>query len=117
MKSKITKSNTAVEVGNEFANTPDHSISLWTTYRLPRGVEVGAGGQYVGERKNSTTTIRVAPSYTLYDAMVSYPLNQLLSFRLNVNNLTGERYIDRLSGGHFVPGPGRSVALTTGSNF
>lgn len=117
LKSKITKSNNAVEVGNEFANTPDHSISLWTTYRLPRGVEVGAGGQYVGERKNSTTTIRVAPAYTLYDAMVSYPLNQLLSFRLNVNNLADERYIDRLSGGHFVPGPGRSVALTTSLNF
>lgn len=117
LKSRITKSNNAVEVGNEFANTPDHSVSLWTTYRLPRGVEVGAGGQYVGERKNSTTTVRVAPPYTLYDAMISYPLNQLLSFRLNVNNLADERYIDRLSGGHFVPGPGRSVALTTSLDF
>jgi catecholate siderophore receptor len=120
LKSKITKSNNAVEVGNEFANTPDHSISLWTTYRLHRlheGLEVGAGGQYVGDRTNSTTTVRVAPAYALYDAMVSYPLNQLLSFRLNVNNLTDERYIDRLSGGHFVPGPGRSVALTTSLNF
>lgn len=117
LKSKITKSNNAVEVGNEFANTPDHSISLWTTYRLPRGLEVGAGAQYVGERKNSTTTIRVAPPYTVVDAMVSYPLNQLLSFRLNVNNLADERYIDRLSGGHFVPGPSRSVALTTSFNF
>jgi len=117
LNSRITKSNNAVEVGNELANTPDHSASLWTTYRLPRGIEVGGGGQYVGERTNSTTTVRVAPAYTLYDAMVSYPLTRRLTFRLNVNNLTGERYIDRLSGGHFVPGAGRSVALTTSVNF
>lgn len=117
LESEITKSNNAVEVGNELANTPDHSISLWTTYRLPGGFEVGAGGQYVGERTNSTTTVRVAPGYTLYDAMVSYPFGQLLTLRLNLNNFTDERYIDRLSGGHFVPGPGRSVALTTQLEF
>lgn len=117
LKSEITKSNNAVEVGNEFANTPDHSVSLWTTYRLHTGFEIGAGGQYVGNRTNSTTTVRVAPAYTVYDAMVSYPLSNLLTLRLNVNNLTDERYIDRLSGGHFVPGQGRSVAMTTSLNF
>jgi catecholate siderophore receptor len=117
LKSKITKSNNAVEIGNEFANTPDHSVSLWTTYRLRTGFEIGAGGQYVGNRTNSTTTVRVAPASTVYDAMVSYPLNGLLTLRLNVNNLTDERSIDRLSGGHFVPGQGRSVAMTTSLNF
>jgi catecholate siderophore receptor len=117
LDSEITKSNNAVEIGNEFANTPDHSVSLWTTYRLPKGFEVGAGGQYVGNRTNSTTTVRVAPAYTTYDAMVSYPVSPLLTLRLNVYNLTDERYIDRLSGGHFVPGAGRSVALSTRLNF
>lgn len=117
LKSKIIKSNNAVEVGNEFANTPDHSISLWTTWGLRSGFEIGAGGQYVGNRTNSTTTVRVAPAYTTFDAMVSYPLGNLLTLRLNVNNLTDERSIDRLSGGHFVPGPSRSVAMTTSLNF
>jgi catecholate siderophore receptor len=40
-----------------------------------------------------------------------------LTLRLNVNNLADERYIDRVGGGHFIPGPGRSVALTTGIGF
>lgn len=31
MDSEITRSNNAAEVGREFANTPDHSLSLWTT--------------------------------------------------------------------------------------
>jgi catecholate siderophore receptor len=117
LDSEVTKSNNPVEAGNPLANTPDHSASLWTTYRLPGGFEVGAGAQYVGDRTNSTTTVRVAPAYTMYDAMVSYPVNQLLTLRLNLNNLTDERYIDRLSGGHFVPGAGRSAFLTTSFNF
>ena len=117
LDSEVTKSNNPIEVGNKLANTPDHSISLWTTYLLPGGIEVGAGGQYIGERVNSTTTVRIAPAFTVYDAMVSYPVNQLLTLRLNVSNLTDERYIDRLSGGHFVPGAGRSASLTTSFNF
>jgi len=114
---EVTRSNNPVEAGNELANTPDHSASLWTTYRLPGGFEMGVGGQYVGDRTNSTTTVRVAPAYTVYDAMISYPVSDLLTLRLNVNNLTDERYIDRLSGGHFVPGAGRSAFLTTSFNF
>ena len=33
---------------------------------------------------------------------------------VNVYNLADETYIDRVSGGHFVPGAGRTVALTVG---
>lgn len=117
LDSEVTKSNNPIEVGNPLANTPDHSASLWTTYRLPGGFEVGAGGQYVGERTNSTTTVRIAPAYTTWDAMASYPVSGLLTLRLNLYNLTDERYIDRLSGGHFVPGAGRSASLTTSFNF
>jgi catecholate siderophore receptor len=117
LDSDIVKSNTAVEVGNEFANTPEHSASLWTTYRLPLGFEIGGGVQYVGDRLNSTTTRRVAPAYQLYDAMVSYEWNERLTLRLNVTNLADERYIDRVGGGHFIPGAGRSVALTTSLDF
>jgi catecholate siderophore receptor len=117
LDSEIVKSNTAVEVGNEFANTPEHSASLWTTYRLPLGFEIGGGIQYVGDRLNSTTTRRVAPAYRLYDAMVSHEWNERLTLRLNVTNLADERYIDRVGGGHFIPGAGRSVALTTSLDF
>lgn len=117
LDSEIVKSNTEIEVGNEFANAPEHSASLWTTYRLPFGVELGGGLQYVGDRLNSTTTRRVAPAYTLYDAMVSYQLTDRFLLRLNVTNLTNERYIDRVGGGHFIPGAGRAVALTTSLDF
>ena len=117
LDSEVVKSNNPAEVGSELANTPEHSASLWTTYRVRRGLEVGAGAQYVGDRINSLTTRRLAPDYLLFDAMASYDFNQRFTLRLNVNNLTDERYIDRVGGGHFIPGAGRSVALTTAIDF
>jgi catecholate siderophore receptor len=117
MDSEITRSNNAVEVGNEFANTPDHSFSLWTTYRLPRGVEIGGGVQHIGGRFNSNSGTRLAPGYSLIDAMAAYRVTDRLTLRLNGLNLSNRRYIDRLAGGHFVPGPARSAMLTVDVGF
>jgi catecholate siderophore receptor len=49
--------------------------------------------------------------------MVNYQLNENISLRLNGYNLFDEDYIDRVGGGHFVPGAGRSVSLTASFNF
>jgi catecholate siderophore receptor len=117
MNSEITHSNNAAEVGREFANTPDHSLSLWTTYRLPRGLELGGGTQYVGDRFNSNSGTRTAPAYWLVDAMAAFRVTNQLTLRLNGMNLADTRYIDRVGGGHFIPGPGRSVMLTTDVGF
>jgi catecholate siderophore receptor len=117
LDSEIVASNDDRELGNVFGNAPKHSASLWTTYRLRSRLEVGAGVQYVGDRFNNARATRLAPAYTLYDAMVSYPINEHLTLRLNAYNLADERYIDRVGGGHFIPGPGRSVALSTGFSF
>jgi catecholate siderophore receptor len=117
MDSEITQSNNAAEVGKEFGNTPNHSLSLWTSYRLPRDVEVGGGAQYVGDRFNSNTGTRTAPSYWVIDAMAAYRVSEQLTMRLNGLNVANERYIDRVGGGHFIPGPGRSVMLTADIGF
>jgi catecholate siderophore receptor len=117
MDSEITRSNNAAEVGNEFSNTPNHSFSLWSSYRLPRGVEVGSGAQYVGDRFNNNTGQRTAPAYWVVDAMAAYRISDQLTLRVNGLNLGNERYIDRVGGGHFIPGPGRSVLITTDVGF
>lgn len=113
LDSDVERSNNPAEAGGGLGNTPDHSLSLWTTYRLRAGLEIGAGAQYVGERYNNNRRARLAPSYWLLDAMLAYEVNQHLTLRLNAANLTDEDYIDRVGGGHFIPGRGRSVALTT----
>ena len=117
MDSEITRSNNAAEVGKEFGNTPNHSLSVWSTYRLPRSVEVGGGVQYVGGRFNGNTGTRLAPAYWVADAMASYRVSEQLTLRVNGLNLANQRYIDRIGGGHFIPGPGRSVMLTTDLGF
>jgi catecholate siderophore receptor len=80
-------------------------------------VDVGGGVQYVGDRYNNTTGTRLAPAYWVVDAMAAYRVTEQLTLRVNGLNLGDERYIDRLSGGHFIPGPGRSVKVTMDVGF
>lgn len=117
LDSEVLESNTPAEVGKQLANTPEHSVSLWTTYRFGTAFEIGGGANYVGDRFNNNTETRVAPDYWLFDAMASYDVTNWLSLRLNITNLADERYIDRVGGGHFIPGASRSAALTTQLKF
>lgn len=119
LDSEVRKSNNPLEVGNELMNTPDHSFNLWSVHTLPYGFEVGGGVQFTDERFNNSRsdTRQLAPDFLLFDAMVSYKLNEHVTFRLNGYNLTDEDYIDRLGGGHFVPGTGRSFVLSTNFSF
>lgn len=117
LNSEILSSKNPAEVGKELPNTPEASYNLWTTYRLPVRVQIGAGLQHVGDRYNNVNNIRVAPSYTIYDAMVSYGLTKNIGLRMNVNNLTDEDYFDRVGGGHIIPGAGRLVVVSTDLRF
>lgn len=120
LQSEIKQSNYASEVGAEFGNTPKHSFNLWTTYQLPWHVQIGGGANYVGERFNNSSSnanARRAPAYWLFDAMLAYEINKNFTLRLNAYNLADERYIDRVGGGHFVPGAGRSAMLTAEFKF
>ena len=118
MDAEVKASNTTAEEGNSLGNTPDHSASFWTTYQLPWHLEVGAGAQYVGERYNNAgANRRRAPDFWLFDAMLAYEVNENITLRLNVYNLADEDYIERLGGGHFVPGAGRSAVLTANLRY
>jgi catecholate siderophore receptor len=103
--------------GRELPQTPEHSFSLWTTYSLPWDIEIGAGTQYVGSRFSTTDNLREAPDYWLVDAMISKQITKNVKAQINVYNLADEEYIDRVGGGHFIPGAGRTGVLTIGVNF
>jgi len=113
MDAQVEESNNPAEESNVLGNTPEHSASLWTTYALPFNLEIGGGAQYVGQRRNNNTTAaRVAPDYLLFDAMAAYHVSEHVTLRLNIYNLADEEYIDRVGGGHFIPGAGRSAVMT-----
>jgi catecholate siderophore receptor len=119
MESETKASTTAAAVGQSLSNAPPQTFNLWTTYSLLEKAQVGFGAQYMGERtsNDSSASARTAPSYWTLDAMLSYKFTEKVSLRLNIYNLADERYVGSVGGGQFVPGPGRSAALTASIKF
>ena len=76
MPSDIAESNTAAEVNNSFALTPEHTLSLWATVLLPWDLTVGGGTQYMDAVFRNATNTAVVPGYWLVNGLVSYDVNQ-----------------------------------------
>jgi len=86
------------EKGKTPSQVSDRLASLWATYRFSEGwlngFAIGAGARYTGESygdNRETERLRVS-SYTLYDAMLSYKL-QDVTFQVNANNVTDKEYV------------------------
>ncbi|EGP06406.1 ferrichrome-iron receptor [Bradyrhizobiaceae bacterium SG-6C] len=75
---KVTKSLTPANVGKYLNGVPLDQGSLWAKYTWfdgsLAGLGIGAGVRYVGESYGDATNSFVLPSYTLFDASVSYDL-------------------------------------------
>ena len=112
MKSAIEASNTAAEIDQNLALTPENTLSIWTTFDLPAGVGVGGGAQFMDSVFRNATNTTSVPSYWLINATASYAVNTHLTLRFNASNLADEQYIDRVGGGHYIPGPGRQMMVT-----
>jgi catecholate siderophore receptor len=117
MKSKIVKTNTAADLSNDLTLTPNNTLNVWSDVALPWHLSAGAGVQYMDQVFRNTANTTEVPSYWLVNGMAAREINRHLTLRLNVNNLTGAKYADRTSGGHFIPGPGRSVLVNTAFRF
>jgi catecholate siderophore receptor len=105
--------------GKRLILTPKHSFSLWTTYRLPFGLNLGGGLRFADSVfVNAANTIKV-PSNLIGDALVEYAVNDYLSLRLNVYNVTNEVYVRSVNNNanRYNPGSPRSLMLTTAFHF
>lgn len=100
LDAETTKTSNAAEAekGKTPSQVADRLASLWATYRFNEGVlngfAIGAGARYTGETygdNRETDSLRV-PSYTIYDAMISYKL-QDVTLQLNANNLADKEYV------------------------
>jgi catecholate siderophore receptor len=97
--------------------TPVHSASLWTTYRLTTDLRLGAGLNYRGRQTPLTNKTLNAKEFTTLDLMAEYILNDTASLKLNLNNVTDERYADGLYSGFYTPGAPFSAQLTLKLQF
>ncbi len=116
---------TSVNIGDPLANTPKHTVSLFSTYRVTPQLSVGGGAYYVSKSFGGNqggagggTNKVFAPSYTRYDAFASWSLSKAVALQLNVQNLTDERYILRTNGVHHAdPAPSRQATLTVNVKY
>jgi catecholate siderophore receptor len=105
--------------GKRLTLTPKYSASLWTTYRLPIKLTIGGGLRATDKVFiNSANTIQ-SPGYRLIDGLVEYEVNENLTLRFNLSNLTDERYIRNVNnnGGRYNPGQPRAALLTSSVTF
>ena len=117
LDSEVLASLDPTVVGNALGNTPRNSASLWNSYAITDSLEAGFGIQHVGSRYTGEDNSRLAKSYTLYDAMVGYRVNDALALRLNGYNLSNKDYVDQVGGGHYVPGAARTWMLSADFSF
>ena len=119
--------------GDRLIQTPRHSGSLFTTYRLPFGLEIGYGLTYQGrfathQRNLLQRTQYYAEDFLIHRLFLSYTLTQGLTAQLNVQNVTDEHYFTgvrnnvnattgAVTGGWAAPGEGRSAVLSLFYSF
>jgi catecholate siderophore receptor len=121
LNSEIIRSGNRAEVGREFANVAPNTATLWTTYDLPYGFQIGGGISYVDRRFGNTTNTNRVPSYTRYDMAAAWaptdgPFRNL-RFQVNALNLTDARTYETVYTAHTVPGPGRTVVMSVSTRF
>jgi catecholate siderophore receptor len=121
MDTEYTNS-TSTNEGLSLRFSPEHTATLWSTYKFTPAINAGAGARYVGSQSakgSITSTVPDIDSYIVYDAMASYKYNKNLTYQLNVYNLTDEEYVSNMnnSGRRYTPGASRSGLLTLAYKF
>ena len=117
LDTEFVASKNPLEQGNVLAFVPENSLNVWTETQLPRGVTLGAGAQYMDSVFRDALNTAEVPSYWLVNAMAAYEVTHALTLRLNVENLADEEYVDRVGGGHYIPGAGRAFTINAEFDF
>ncbi|HYG43335.1 MAG TPA: TonB-dependent receptor, partial [Bordetella sp.] len=126
MDSELVKgAYNGVNEGDQLANTPRNSFSLWTTYKVIPALTVGGGAYYVGKTFGGNqggagggSNQVYMPAYWRFDAMAAYQLTGNVALQLNVLNLTDKDYFVSTNGVHHADyGPGRQFILSANVRY
>nr|WP_140231085.1 TonB-dependent receptor [Sphingomonas japonica] len=111
------------QAGRALIQTPEHSGSLFTTYTLPFGLQLGYGFTYQGDFAINAPSL-AAPTqfrsddYLIHRAFLSYAFANGLTAQVNVQNVGDERYFTGIrNNGWATPGEGRSAVLSLFYSF
>ncbi|MEH2179900.1 TonB-dependent receptor [Nostoc sp.] len=97
---RITEDND-YPVGNSLDNVPKHTFNLWTSYEIQsggfKGLGLGLGLFYVGERQGDLENTYTLPSYFLTEAAIFYKQDRFRA-AVNVKNLFNVDYLESSQG-------------------
>jgi iron complex outermembrane receptor protein len=96
--------------GRTTVNVPDHTATLWLTYRRLNGLGFGLGGRAIGKSYADPSNHVPLEPYAVLDGAVYYRFSPI-ELALNVNNLLGtERYfVSSINDTQLTPGQPRVV--------
>jgi catecholate siderophore receptor len=123
MKSKVTQSGIASNIGLQMANIAHESFSMLSKYKFDGGWELGGQAVYRSKIYGGTfgaNTGTELPSYWRFDAFVEKKIDKNWTMKLYAQNLTNKLYYDTLyrSAVPFVAvAPGRAFYLVTSAKF
>lgn len=121
------------QAGDRLIQTPEHSGSLFTSYKFPFGLEVGYGLTYQGKFALHQRTLLqrnqyYSDGYITQRLLLSYELREGLTAQLNIQNLFDEDYYTGIrnnvnatsgviTGGWATPGDARSAVFSLFYSF
>lgn len=123
IKSTITETGEADELGKTPSRIPANMASIWATYAFDEGhlngLTLGGGIRYIGTSWGDNANTFEVPSYTLYDAMVKYDLAALdrrlngAVLQVNAKNIADTTYVASCANAYACfYGAGRSVTAS-----
>jgi len=92
------RENAGANEGNRPQRVPKHLASAWLDYTIPgdgqRGdLTIGGGVRYIGETYGDDANTVKVPSYTVFDAAVSYKVTENVKLSVNATNLFDRKYV------------------------
>lgn len=113
-------------VGQRLFNSPEHSVAMFTRYRIQNGPLAGLGASlgatYVGQRfatfaANAADRRVTLPSYTRFDLGLYYDAKDF-ELALRFRNILDEKYIEGSTGSNrIVPGDPASISFMIQKKF
>lgn len=104
-----------VTTGNQPANMPKQSASLWTRFDPVKQFGAAVGVIYQGKRYAAADNIVALPDYTRVDAALYYNISEQVSAQLNVENIFNTRYYLYAHSNNNIT-PGSPTAFRVGLN-
>ena len=124
LDAEIEKTSNAALIGKKPQGVPDWQANLYADYALGSwlpGLSVNAGLYYGGRKAIDPGNLWLADSYVRLDAGVKYAhrigSGKEVTYRLNVENLTDEKYLESTTWGALQFGAPRTVYASASLSF